>query len=558
MNMNKKKLFSAWTRASWIKEAPRQTWDLLVIGGGITGAGIALDAQSRGIRTILVEMQDFAAGTSSRSTKLIHGGLRYLKQAEIQLVKEVGRERQIVYENAPHVTEPIWMLLPIYRDGSLGKWSTSIGLWLYDWLAQVKKEERRRMLSISETIEHEPLLKQDGLLGAGFYVEYQTDDARLTIEVIKKAVEYGSVALNYIKADRFLYEQDQVVGIEAVDVLTGQRFPIRAKVVVNATGPWVDQLREKDGSLTGKRLYWTKGVHLVFDRQRFPLQNAVYFDLPDGRMMFVIPRGEQIYAGTTDTEYHDSLEHPRTSIEDVTYLLEGINRIFPSVKLTTQDVRSFWAGVRPLVYEEGKSPSEISRKDEMFVSPSGLITIAGGKLTGYRKMAEKVTNEVVARLQSQGTKIQHPECYTDRIPLSGGEVGGSARFAEFIEDKISHASQFGISLNDLEKLVRIFGSNVDDCLQYILEGKEEAERTGLPLDLYGSLLYSLRHEMVLTAVDFFARRVRMIPFEVEKVLQWKDAILYIMYRELGWDVHMRKKNEEMLLAEFQYATQPID
>jgi len=260
--------FSGLHRSHYLCEMEQVQYDLLVIGGGITGAGIALDAQSRGIQTALIDMQDFAAGTSSRSTKLVHGGLRYLKQFEVAMVAEVGKERAIVYENGPHVTNPEWMILPIYVGGTFGRFTTSIGLRVYDFLAGVKKKERRRMLNVEETLSKLPILKREGLKGAGYYVEYRTDDARLTLEVLKRAVHYGAKAVNYTKADKFIYHNNQIIGVEAVDQLTGKVYAIHARKVVNATGPWVDTLREKDHSKEGKTLHLTKGIHLVIDQSK--------------------------------------------------------------------------------------------------------------------------------------------------------------------------------------------------------------------------------------------------------------------------------------------------
>src|SRR5690606_19214628 len=298
--MNKR--FSALNREKRLNQMAEKEHDLLIIGGGITGAGIALDAASRGMDVALVEMQDFAAGTSSRSTKLVHGGLRYLKQFEIKIVKETGRERAVVYENGPHVTTPEWMLLPFHKGGTLGPFTTSIGLRLYDFLAGVKKSERRKMLNVEETLQKEPLIKKDGLKGAGYYVEYKADDARLTIEVMKKAVEYGAIPVNYTKAERFLYDSSKkIIGAVVKDLINNQEYEIRAKKIVNATGPWVDDLRNLDYSRKNKRLRLTKGIHIVFDQSVFPLGQAVYFDTPDGRMVFAIPRDGKTYVGTTDT-----------------------------------------------------------------------------------------------------------------------------------------------------------------------------------------------------------------------------------------------------------------
>ena len=255
-----------------------EQYDLLVIGGGITGAGIALDAAARGIKVALVEKQDFAAGTSSRSTKLIHGGLRYLAQGDLNLVREVGKERSILHKNAPHLVIPEKMLLPIVKGGNYGKLSTYLGLTLYDMLAAVKQEERKTMLSKDEVQKTEPLLNSVIIKGGFLYSEYRTDDARLTLSVIKTAVSQGAMPANYMEVKELLYKNKKVCGADCIDRLTGTQLQIVAKQIVNATGPWVDEMREKDGSLTEKKLHHTKGVHLVVKREKLPVKESVYFE----------------------------------------------------------------------------------------------------------------------------------------------------------------------------------------------------------------------------------------------------------------------------------------
>jgi glycerol-3-phosphate dehydrogenase len=536
--------FSSLRRSEYLEEMEKETLDVLVIGGGITGAGIALDAQVRGLKTGLVEMQDFAGGTSSRSTKLVHGGLRYLKQFEIKLVAEVGKERAIVYENAPHVTTPIWMILPIFELGTFDKYSTSIGLKIYDWLARVKKSERRKMLNLQQTQEREPLLRSEGLKGSGFYVEYQTDDARLTLEVLKEAVNRGALAVNYTKVDNFIYSNGRVIGVHVVDRISGKVYKIHAKNIVNATGPWVDELREKDKSKYGKYIHWTKGVHLVIDKKRFPLQEAVYFDTPfkDGRMMFAIPRDKKTYIGTTDTNYHDNPINPRMTEEDCEYILSAANNMFPNLRLSKDDVDSSWAGLRPLIHEEGKSPSEISRKDEIFLSQSGLITIAGGKLTGYRKMAEKVVDLIAnKKVEEEGKKIS--SCTTDQVILSGGDVGGSNNFSLFIKDYVNKGIDLGLSKDDAEMLIKRFGSNIK-CIYEIINSRKIGEQADLPLELYSSLVYGIQKEMVMTLTDFFIRRTATLLFDIEYVHEWKEKVSQFMNSYLNWT-----KEQEYLYRE---------
>jgi glycerol-3-phosphate dehydrogenase len=520
-------MLSAIGRPKLMKTLNSFQFDLLVIGGGITGAGIALDAVTRGLSVALVEMQDFAAGTSSRSTKLVHGGLRYLKQLEVQMVAEVGKEREIVYENAVHVTEPEWMLLPFHKGGTFGPISTSAGLRVYDFLAGVKRDERRKMLSSEETLKKEPLLKTKGLRGAGYYVEYRTDDARLTIEVIKKAAEKGAVCVNYVKAESFIYEQGQIVGVDVVDQLSGELATIHATKVVNATGPWVDQVRANDSIENGKQLRMTKGIHVVIDQEDFPLKQAVYFDTHDGRMVFAIPRNGKTYVGTTDTFYDNDPKNPVASSEDVNYILESITSMFPSIQLSPQQVESTWAGIRPLIFEEGKDPSEISRKDEIWESASGLITIAGGKLTGYRKMAEMVVDHVIAK-----SKLSYGTSRTKNLPLSGGDVGGSARFSAFVEMKALEGQRYGLSYDEARQLAAFYGTNVDQLFAYASVLRENTY--GLPLPLAARLAYGIHFEMTCTPADFFVRRTGDVYFNIDEVYSYKEQVCQMMKVQLGY------------------------
>ncbi|MCE4046422.1 MAG: glycerol-3-phosphate dehydrogenase/oxidase [Lysinibacillus fusiformis] len=540
---------SALQRQQTIEELQDREYDLLVIGGGITGCGIALDAIARGLSVALVEMQDFAAGTSSRSTKLVHGGLRYLKQFEIKEVAELGKERAIVYENGPHVTTPVWMLLPFHKGGTFGKYSTNLGLRVYDFLAGVKRAERRYMLSTGQTIEKEPLVKTKGLLGGGMYVEYRTDDARLTIEVAKAAIERGATLLNYIKAENFLYnEQQKISGIVATDLLTNHPIEIRAKAVVNAAGPWVDDVRTIEGKQAGKHLILSKGVHIVFDESKFPLKQAVYFDTPDGRMVFAIPRQGKTYVGTTDTFYEGDARNMDIYQEDRDYIMNAIRYMFPSVKVTDADIESSWAGVRPLIHEDGKNPSEISRKDEVWISPSGLVTIAGGKLTGYRKMAETVLNTITQELEQQ-FGIKSSPCTTKNIPISGGHIGGSSKFYAFLYDYTRVGKKIGLSEEEAKFLTQHYGSNVEIVFNYVKEGHPI-----LPSWLYAQLMYGIHHEMVVHPNDFMVRRTGYMFFQMAIVQQYEEAILDEMAKQLNWTAQQRTQYEEDVKKEIKRAT----
>ncbi|EGQ1298647.1 FAD-dependent oxidoreductase [Staphylococcus pseudintermedius] len=534
------------------KRMQNEAYDLIVVGGGITGAGIALDATARGMKVALVEMQDFAQGTSSRSTKLVHGGLRYLKQLQVGVVAETGKERAIVYENGPHVTTPEWMLLPMHKGGTFGKFSTSIGLAMYDRLAGVKKSERKKMLSKKETSAKEPLVKQDGLKGGGYYVEYRTDDARLTIEVMKKAAEQGADIMNYAKVTNFLYDnKEKVNGVAVVDRLGNETFEIKGKKVVNATGPWVDEVCSADYSKNNKQLRLTKGVHVVIDQSKFPLRQAVYFDTEkDGRMIFAIPREGKAYVGTTDTFYNNDKSKPLVNQEDRDYLVDAINYMFPTVHITDADIESTWAGVRPLIFEEGKDPSEISRKDEIWEGKSGLLTIAGGKLTGYRHMALEIVDLVEKRLK-QEYKLKFKEVDTKHIPISGGDVGGSANFEQFIEDKVAAAKAMNLDTDLARRLATKYGSNVDDL--FAIAQAAQHQNTGLPLELYVELVYGVQNELVVKPTDFLVRRIGALYFDIDTVLRHKDTVVDVLADLLGYDANVKAVYKQELEEAIQEA-----
>ncbi len=516
-------------RNTFLERLRRESFDVLVIGGGITGAGIALDAANRGLKTVLIEQHDFASGTSSRSTKLIHGGLRYLKQLEFALVHEVGSERAVVHKLARHLVVPEKMLLPLYEKRGMGYWLASLGLKIYDWLAGVKLEDRRKMLTRGQTLSAEPLIKPEDVTGGALYAEYRTDDARLTIEIAKRAVQEGALLLNYVRADDFVYAENQVAGVLAMDTLKQKELTIRAAVVVNAGGPWVDELREKNKSKEGKSLHLTKGVHIVVAYHRLPVRQAIYFDVPDGRMIFAIPRGRVTYIGTTDTDYKESKEAVRTSLADVKYLVAAVNETFPSAHLTVADVESTWAGLRPLIHEEGKSASELSRKDEIFESDSGLISIAGGKLTGYRKMAERVVDRII---ESKWSERELTPCMTENLGLAGTAFHSVADVIAYTTSVADRTERLGLKGGAGAYLVHLYGKQADEILKLAESGKAENPEVRLTL---AELEFALNHECCLRADDFLIRRTGMLYFDIHRLQRVRAAVFDHLATRLGWD-----------------------
>ena len=525
--------FSVLDRDKHLKKLKSETFDLLIIGGGITGAGIALDASSRGMKVCLVEKNDFASGTSNKSTKLIHGGLRYLKQLEIGLVRESGSERAIVHKLAPHLVIPEKMLLPLIEGGTYGKMMTAIGLKVYDLLANVGGNDARRMLDKKETMEKEPMLDENITLGSGYYAEYRTDDARLTIEILKKASEFGATIINYCEMESFIYDKEgKIEHVQCVDVNTGKKLNVKARNYVSAAGPWVDLLREKDTSKNNKYLHLTKGVHIVFPHEKLPIKQSVYFDVPDGRMVFAIPRGRCTYVGTTDTNYSGNLDRVVATKDDAEYLLEAVNSTFPDVHLTINDIESNWAGLRPLIHEEEKDPSELSRKDEIFISKSGLISIAGGKLTGYRKMAHRVI-EAVLKTMDEKRRNSYKKSQTENILL----VNPSLHSVEEVE---AYQKELKQQLCELGMNNPYYAWHL--CTTYGKRANTIIERTSFFASgtieqrlIRAELWYCINFEMTNSLADFFVRRTGRLYFNIESITKHLDIILKDFIRSLDWD-----------------------
>lgn len=526
------RIFSNQDRTKTIAKLAKEDYDLVVIGGGITGGGIALDAASRGLKVALVEKNDFASGTSSKSTKLIHGGLRYLKQFDFWLVKEVGSERAIVHKLAPHLVLPEKMLLPLIENGSYGKWLTSIGLKVYDILAQVTGDDKRKMLEKKEALKLEPLLPKKILKGAGYYAEYRTDDARLTIENIKTSLQFGAEALNYASVEDFEYTDEKISGVKVKDVISGEDFTIKTKYVISAAGPWVDELRTVNNSKKGKRLHLTKGVHLVFPKEKLPVKQSVYFDIPDGRMMFAIPRGKVTYVGTTDTNFNLDKDRVRTDLADAIYLLSAVNNMFPKINLEMEDIISSWAGLRPLIHEEGKSASELSRKDEIFTSDTGLISIAGGKLTGYRKMAERVVDRIAKKMEEEHKK-KLKECFTDEIPLAGNvEFKKFKHVKKYITAVYERIKTEGFTEYDAWFLVTNYGKQTELILETYATLKDTDNYVRLAK---AELRFGIDYEMVQNPMDFFIRRTGRLYFDIDGLRSLMEPVLEEFKTQYGAD-----------------------
>jgi glycerol-3-phosphate dehydrogenase len=523
--------FSFRTRAANLRAMADGDFDLVVIGGGITGAGVARDAMLRGLSVALLERRDFASGTSSRSSKLIHGGLRYLQQGDVGLVREAATERYAVRKLAPHLARPLQMLVPTYSRATYAK--ISVGLWTYDRLAGVADDERHRMVSREEALALEPKLRPDRLYGAGLYYEYLTDDARLTVEVTKAAAALGAVIANYTEVDGFLLDGGRVAGVSARDQLTGDMLEVRGRVVINAAGPWVDAVRLLSEPGDMPRLHLTKGIHVGVRTERIGLSRVVVMNARDKRGVFAVPRGAVTYLGTTDTDYGRPEDYPNITLEDVDYLLDAANRTFDvDPPLVAEDAVSAWAGLRPLLHQEGKKPSELSRKDEVMVGASGLLSVAGGKLTTFRRMSERVVDMACEQLQQRGVTLPQRRGASATERLGSGDTGDDvAGFANRLHQRWPR-----VPGDVIERLVALYGSHAERIVDGIAADPVLGERLAPALAVTrAEVEYAVREEMAITLEDFLERRSRLLLWDPENGLAVAEGVAQAMGTLLGWD-----------------------
>ncbi len=486
-----------------------ETFDLLILGGGITGAGVALDATLRGLRVALIDKGDFASGTSSISSKLVHGGLRYLEHGDFRLVYEALHERRLLLRNAPHLVHPLRFLLPFYRGARVPSWKWRVGLLLYDLLAGGGNVRRSRSVSRPRMLGDVPELRREGLLGGAEYFDAQMDDARLCLEVLQTAWHHGACIANYVEAIAFEQREGRISGVRAVDRAGGQELHIAARQVLNATGPWVDAVCQMAGDDEGLHLRPTKGVHLVVGDRG--LASALLLLHPrDGRVFFVIPWLGKTLIGTTDTEAEHSPDELAVTPDDVAYLLEGFNHHF-STPLTPHDLLGQFAGLRPLLRSRPGEPSSRSREYRLFASSSGLLSIAGGKYTTYRHMAEVITDTIVERLGLR----RHER--TSRLPLHGTPLEPWPRFRE---RTLAGLQREGLAEATAWHLVHRYGLHAEDVVEYLRRDPALAQ----PIhpeepDLCAELLYQRDREMALFPADFLLRRTRIGLFHPERLRQ---------------------------------------
>ncbi len=506
--------------------APAREFDLLVVGGGITGCGIAREAALGGLSVALVEKNDFAGGTSSRSSRLIHGGVRYLEHGQIHLVFEASAERRRLLSIAPHLVHPLSFTWPVYEGARIPRWKLAAGLTVYDALALFRNVGRHRRLGVRGVLEREPGLSTVGLRGGASYYDAATDDARLTLANAISAAEHGAVVLNHARVTSLIVENGRVAGARIEDALARGSAEVRARIVVNATGPWSDSVRALDAtaepSRAARSVRGSKGTHVGVPRERIGNHDAVTLLSPvDGRVMFVLPAGPLAIIGTTDTYTSSSPDDVRATEDDVSYLLAAANRFFPRSALTREDVVSAWAGIRPLLPSAGETPGAVSREHAVTTSPAGLLSITGGKLTTYRVMADDVTRAVCRALGRRRARAS-------RRPLPGGDI---ASYGDVVRDASRATGDSSLG----EHLARSFGSRWRAVWDEI-DANDGNERLldGRPYTV-GELRYCARHEMAHTLADLLIRRTK-IAFETrDHGMSIADRSAAAVAETLGWN-----------------------
>ena len=521
------------------------SYDVAVIGGGITGVGIARDAALRGLKVALFEKGDYASGTSSKSSKLIHGGLRYLEHGEIGLVFESVSERRVQTRVAPHLVRPLPFLIPIYKGARPGLEMMNVGLWIYDSLALFRAPRLHKVFrGARAALELEPALRADGLRGALEYYDCNTDDARLVLENALDARALGADCHTYTEVVRFEHGADRrITGVAVRDRLTGESRSVAARVVVLAAGAWTDEMVARfEIPVDRPLLRRTKGVHVVVPRERLPLSRAITLQSPlDQRVMFAIPWRERTVLGTTDTDFAGTADEVAADADDIRYLCDSANGVFPGAALEPRDVIATWAGLRPLIAAPPNvDESDVSREHEVFSRSDGLVIIAGGKLTTYRRMARQAVNQTLKLLDQLGEPVTATRVSTKRRPLPGAaglaqpDLEGVAAVGRQL------MADHRLDVDTATHLCGVYGARAPLLAARIAEAPALGERIDPELPyVWAEIEFAARHDLARTVEDVLARRVPLLLVSRDQGLGICDRAADVLAAELGWSAAQR-------------------
>ncbi len=518
------KKFSTLSRQSNIAKMREGEFDLVIIGGGINGAGAAREASLRGMKVALIEARDFASGTSSKSSKLIHGGLRYLENLDFKLVFEALNERTKLFEMAPHLVHPLRFLIPLYETSRVSMFKMGLGMWLYDALALFQTPEMHERLNAQETLERMPVLAAHKLLGSFVYSDAYMDDDRLVLETLRSANDHGAICANYVKATGASFHADgTLLGVEVADQLStnSQPFLLRGKHFISTVGPWTDHFGDSLFKDWKKILRPTKGIHLTFSKSRLPLTSAVVMAAENSsRIVFGIPRNEMVIVGTTDTDYSDSPESVTTTATDVDYLLDIVRQYFPGGKLTMSDIVSSYAGIRPLVKDDSSTEGKTSREHTIISDPRGVTFVAGGKYTTYRLMAEQVIESALKSFSiEERVKFKETNSTHSLTPFTDPESYDQAHFNIDHYTKTTLLKRF-----EIQKLVSRFGLEVEQFFH------DKPETTSYwQLEAY----HAIENTMCLNLTDFYTRRTPLFLAEPDHGLSVLPEISRVFQEALG-------------------------
>jgi glycerol-3-phosphate dehydrogenase len=530
--------FDARQRASVIGEVSGGAFDLVVVGGGINGAGVAHDAALRGLKVLLLEQRDLAFGTSSRSSKLIHGGLRYLEHYQFRLVFEGTNERAALRHVAPHLVRPLMFALPVYEGARFPLWMMDVGLWMYDSLSLFKVEKRHITLrSPKRMLEREPLLNPDGLTGGIIYYDCMTDDARITLENAMAAAEHEAVVLTQARVVK-LEQVDggsELAEVTFRDLLRERDVTVRTKAIVNCTGVWTDSVRRL-ASIEGTVIRPTKGVHLVLRSERLPIHHASALVAPqDGRVFFAIPWMGRTVIGTTDTDFEGDPSQIAVVAEDVKYLLFAANHYFPKQKLVPEDVIATWAGLRPLIHVETEHASDVPREHKLF-RDGRMVTVAGGKLTTYRRMAAETVDHTVRALD-----IDCPRSTTAKSILPGGRD----LEPDFDAFAARLAKQADLPEDVAKRLANVYGSRGEVVAEIAAKDPSLKERVAPDRDVVmAEIVHAVEHELALTLDDVLVRRTSLALTAEDQALSSAEKVAEVMGKMLGWSPAERQRRVE--------------
>jgi len=516
------------------------TFDLLVIGGGATGCGVALDAASRGLKVALVEKNDFAEGTSSRSTKLVHGGVRYLEMAvkkldrvQYNLVKDGLRERYTLLKNAPHLSNRLALVTPLYRWIDIPY--VFSGLKLYDILAGKRSVGHSRLLSRKEVLRRFPTVKAEGLKAGVLYYDGQFHDARMALSLALTAEQQGATIINHVGVTGLIKDAEKISGAELTDSLNGETWQLKAKGVINATGPFADQIRKFDNPKAVKILTASTGIHIILDKKFAPPDTGLMIpQTEDGRVLFVLPWEDHALVGTTD-EPAEITEHPQPLETEIAYLLRHVTRYF-NLQVEKTDIKAVWSGLRPLVSDpKATDTAKLARDHVIEETPNGLLTIAGGKWTTYRKMAEDTVDHA---LKMFSLSAQMPDCQTEELPILGG--------ANYRKDgNLDLSEKYGFDTEVSAYLHRTYGDHAEQVAKLAETGYASRLVENHPV-IEAEVLYAVRHELAERAIDVLARRMPLALLDTEATRQAAPRVLELMTKELSWD--KKRVEEEKILV----------